>query len=63
MVSPYLVRRRMAIQTIDIKQQETKPMKLSPAFFIPKMSFPVSNETGLNIRVTVEGRKIRIVKQ
>ena len=53
----------MAIQTIEIKDKETKPMKLSPAPIIPAMSFPISNETGLDIRVTIDGKNIRIVKQ
>jgi hypothetical protein len=41
--------RHMAIQTIDIKDKEIKAMKLSPAPIIPAMSFPISNETGLDI--------------
>ena len=53
----------MATQTIDIKAQETKAMKLSPAAFIPAMSFPISNETGIDIRVIVDGKNIRIAKQ
>ena len=53
----------MAIQTIDIKDKETKPMKLSPAPIIPAMSFPISNETGLDIRVVIDGKNIRIQKQ
>lgn len=52
----------MARQTIEIKAQETKPMKLSPAAFIPKMAFPISNQTGLDIRVVVDGKNIRIEK-
>ena len=53
----------MAIQTIDIKDKETKAMKLSPAPIIPAMSFPISNETGMDIKVTVDGKNIRIEKQ
>ncbi len=53
----------MAIQTLDIKDKETQAMKLSPAPFIPAMSFPISNETGLDIRVTIDGKNIRIEKQ
>lgn len=52
----------MAIQTIDIKDQQSQVMKLSPASFIPAMSFPISNETGVDIRVTVDGKNIRIQK-
>jgi len=53
----------MAIQTIDIKDKETKAMKLSPAPIIPAMSFPISNETGLDIKITGDGKNIRIEKQ
>ena len=53
----------MAIQTIDIKDQETQMMKLSPAPIIPAMSFPISNATGIDIKVTVDGKNIRIEKQ
>ena len=53
----------MAIQRIDIKAQETKPMKLSPAPIIPKMSFPISNQTGVDIRVIVDGKNIRLERQ
>ena len=47
-------------QVIDIKAQETRPMKLSPAPFIPKMAFPISNQTGMDLKVTVDGKNIRI---
>jgi hypothetical protein len=53
----------MAIQIIDIKDQSAAAMKLSPASFIPAMSFHISNETGLDIKVTVVGKNIRIEKQ
>ena len=53
----------MARQTIDIKAQGTEPMKLSPAPFIPAMSFPISNQTGMDIRVIVDGKNIRIEKR
>ena len=53
----------MATQTIDIKAQETQTIKLSPAAFIPAMSFPISNETGIDIRVIVDGKNIRIERQ
>ena len=53
----------MAIQIIDIKDQATGAMKLSPAPFIPAMSFPISNETGVDIKVTIDGKNIRIEKQ
>ena len=50
----------MALQVIVIKARETKPMKLSPAAVIPKMDFPISNQTGIDIKVTVDGKNIRI---
>ena len=53
----------MARQVIQIKAQETKPMKLSPAAFIPAMAFPISNQTGEDIRVTVDGKNIRIERE
>ena len=53
----------MATQTIEIKAEQTKAMKLSPAAFIPAMSFPISNETGIDIRVIVDGKNIRIERQ
>ena len=53
----------MARQVIVIKAQETRPMKLSPAPIIPAMSFPISNQTGLDIRVIVDGKNIRLERQ
>ena len=53
----------MATQSIEIKAEQTRSMKLSPAAFIPAMSFPISNETGIDIRVIVDGRNIRIERQ
>ena len=53
----------MARQEILIKAEETKPMKLAPAPFVPAMSFPISNQTGVDIKVIVDGKKIRLEKQ
>ena len=53
----------MAKQVIVIKAQETRPMKLSPAPIIPAMSFPISNQTGMDIRVIVDGKNIRLERQ
>ncbi len=53
----------MAKQVIEIKAQETKPMKLSPAPILPKMAFPISNETGMDIKVTVDGKNILLERQ
>ena len=52
----------MAKQTIPIKSGDTQPMKLSPAPFIPAMSFPISNQTGVDIKVIVDGKNIRLEK-
>ncbi len=38
-------------------------MKLSSAPIIPKMAFPISNQTGVDIRVIVDGKNIRLEKQ
>ena len=53
----------MAKQEILIKNQETKPMKLSPAPIIPSLAFPISNQTGVDIKVTVDGKNIRLDRQ
>ena len=53
----------MARQEILIKSKDTQPMKLSPASFLPKMSFPIYNDTGVDIKITVDGKDIRIERQ
>ena len=53
----------MSTQMIEIKDEETKELTLSPVAFMPAMSFPISNATGVDIRVIVDGKKIRIEKQ
>ena len=50
----------MARQTIIIKAQETRPMKLSPAPIVPAVSFPISNQTGMDLRVIIDGKTIRV---
>ena len=52
----------MARQEILIKSEETKSMKLSPAPIVPAMSFPISNQTGVDIKVIVDGKNIRLEK-
>ncbi len=49
-------------QVIDIKAGENKTVSLSPAPILPKMSFPVSNQTGLDLKVIIDGKNIRIEK-
>ena len=49
-------------QTIDLKAAETKTVSLSPAPILPKMGFPVSNQTGIDLKVIVDGKNIRIEK-
>ena len=50
----------MARTTITIKSQGNGSIKLSPAPLIPAMSFDVSNQTGVDIKVTIDGKKIRL---
>ena len=50
----------MARAEIEIKAQGTGAIKLSPAPIIPAMSFEVSNQTGVDIKVIVDGKKIRL---
>ena len=53
----------MARVEIEIKSQGNGSIKLSPAPIIPAMSFEVSNQTGVDIKVIVDGKKIRLEAQ
>ena len=46
------------METVIIQDKENQSVKLSPAPILPAASFTISNNTGINIRVTVDGRKI-----
>jgi hypothetical protein len=50
----------MARAEIDIKAQGTGMIKLSPAPILPAMSFDVSNQTGVDIKIIIDGKKIRL---
>ena len=50
----------MARSTVVVKAGETRSVKLSPAPLLPAMSFPVSNQTSMDIKVIVDGKRIRI---
>lgn len=50
----------MARAEIDIKAQGTGTIKLSPAPILPAMSFDVSNQTGVDIKIIIDGKKIRL---
>ena len=53
----------MARPPVVIKAQETGTIKLSPAAIIPAMSFSVSNQTGVDIKVIVDGKRIRLERE
>ena len=53
----------MARSTQVIKSQETRPVKLSPAPILPPMAFTISNQTGMDLRVIVEGKRIRLERE
>jgi hypothetical protein len=53
----------MARATMVVKSGETRDVKLSPAPILPAMSFPISNQTGMDIRVVVDGKRIRIERE
>ena len=53
----------MARETVVIKSQENRPVKLSPGPILPAMSFDVSNQTGMDIKVIVDGKKIRLERE
>ena len=53
----------MARSTVVVKADETRSLKLSPAPILPAMSFPVSNQTGMDIRIVVDGKRIRIERE
>ena len=53
----------MARSTVIIKSQETGSIKLSPAPIIPGMSFDISNQTGGDIKVIVDGKRIRLERE
>ena len=45
---------------VMIKSNGSGAIKLSPAPFLPAMGFELSNQTGVDIKVIVDGKKIRI---
>ena len=53
----------MARTTVVIKSQESGTVKLSPAPILPAMSFTVSNQTGMNIRVVVDGKRVLLERE
>ena len=53
----------MARSTVVVKSNETRSVKLSPAPILPSMSFPISNQTGMDLRVVVDGKRIRIERE
>ena len=53
----------MASSAVIIKSQENGSIKLSPAPIIPAMSFDVSNQTGVDIKVIVDGKRIRLERE
>ena len=53
----------MARAEVLIKSQGTGSMKLSPAPFVPAMSFEISNQTGVDIKVIIDGKRIRLELQ
>ena len=46
--------------TVTIKSNGSGTIKLSPAPFVPAMGFDISNQTGVDITVIVDGKKIRL---
>ena len=50
----------MAKTTIRLKSQGNGSIKLSPAPLIPGMSFDISNQTGVDIKVVIDGKNIRL---
>ena len=50
----------MARAEVNIKSQGTGSIKLSQAAIIPAMSFEVSNQTGVDIKIIVDGKRIRL---
>ena len=53
----------MAKGTVIIKSQQNGTIKLSPAPIIPSMGFSVSNQTGVDIKVIVDGSRIRLERE
>ena len=53
----------MARSEIVIRSQRSGAVKLSPAPLLPAMSFDVSNQTGVDIKVIVDGKRIRLEVQ
>ena len=53
----------MARAEVLTKSQGTGSMKLSPAPFVPAMSFEISNQTGVDIKVIIDGKRLRLELQ
>ena len=51
------------METIVISDKQSQPVKLSPAAFLPAASFTIANNTGMNIKVTVDRKTIVIEKE
>ena len=50
------------MKIVEIKSGESKPVKLSPAPILPAASFTFSNQTGIDLKVTVDGKRVRLEK-
>jgi hypothetical protein len=50
----------MARSEIVVKSKGTGSVKLSPAPILPAMSFELSNQLGSDVKVIVDGKKIRL---
>ena len=48
------------METIEINDKQTEPVKLSPAPFLPAAGFTFSNNTGIKIKITVDRKTVVI---
>lgn len=50
------------MESVEINDKQTQPVKLSPAAFLPAAAFTFANNTGIKIKVTVDRRTVVVEK-
>ena len=46
------------MKSVDIKSKDSRSIKLSPAPILPGISFMLTNQTGIDIKVIIDGKRI-----
>ena len=50
------------MKSVDIKSEKSRGIKLSPVPILPGISFMLTNQTGIDIKIVVDGKRIWLEK-